>query len=274
MDHLCATDRSPSHATNRRPPTRLRSNSTQLILDAKPTPSPLTIASLCVHKTKNASRWIVPCKVVKILLSAVCEIALSNVHGLRQITHLLDIDADRVIESHCKHTAIAAVGDAELQIGTIRARNQIWLPMTVAYKCQCCCVCIGIVGEYLSHDSMSLDETYPITLERELGGACPLLLAQEFAASQPLRYGRRRGVQSTRGFRRSTSPDDDLRRDASYLRTRTCRAHAHRCVQVLDDLLGESFCLKPRSKNALQGKCRSEIFRVSSLSRTVGGRNE
>jgi hypothetical protein len=38
-----------------------------------------------------------------------CEIALRNVYGLRQITHLLDIDADRVISSHCEQAVVAAV---------------------------------------------------------------------------------------------------------------------------------------------------------------------
>src|SRR5262245_46983074 len=57
------------------------------------------------------------------------------------------------------------------------------------------------------------------------------------AASQPLRNARRRGEQSTRD--RSITPDD-LRRDASYLRSRIWRVHAHGCMHVLDDLLGES----------------------------------
>ena len=61
------------------------------------------------------------------------------------------------------------------------------------------------------------------------------------AASQPLRNARRRGERSTRGFHRSLTPDD-LRRDASYLRSRIWRVHAHGCKHVLDDLLGESGC--------------------------------
>src|SRR6266516_224974 len=67
------------------------------------------------------------------------------------------------------------------------------------------------------------------------------------AASQLLHDGRRRGVQSTRGFRRSISPDD-LCGDESYLRPRTCRVHAHRRVQILDDLLGERVCRRREVK--------------------------
>ena len=63
----------------------------------------------------------------------------------------------------------------------------------------------------------------------------------ESPASLPLRAARRRGEQSTRGFHRSITPDD-LRRDASYLRSRIWRVHAHGCKHVLDDLLGESGC--------------------------------
>src|SRR5215813_9504470 len=59
------------------------------------------------------------------------------------------------------------------------------------------------------------------------------------AASQPLRDAGRPGGQSTRGFRRSITPKE-LRGDASYLRSRIWRVHVRGCVQVLDDLLGES----------------------------------
>src|SRR6266542_5729825 len=67
------------------------------------------------------------------------------------------------------------------------------------------------------------------------------------AASQPLRDARRRGGQSTRGFRRSITPED-LRSDASYLRSRIWRVHVRGCVQVLDDLLGESGCRRREVK--------------------------
>src|SRR5262245_44790444 len=59
------------------------------------------------------------------------------------------------------------------------------------------------------------------------------------AASQPLRDARRRGGRSTRGFRRSITPEE-LRTDASYLRFRVWRVHVRGRMQVLDDLLGES----------------------------------
>jgi hypothetical protein len=65
-----------------------------------------------VHKAKNASRRAVPYKAAK--------------------------------TSHCEHAAIAAVRDAELEIGTVRPRgnNQIRLPMMIACKGQCRCVCL------------------------------------------------------------------------------------------------------------------------------------
>src|SRR5215831_1138857 len=59
------------------------------------------------------------------------------------------------------------------------------------------------------------------------------------AASQPLRDARRRGGRSTRGFRRSITPEE-LRTAASYLRSRVWRVHVRGRMQVLDDLLGES----------------------------------
>src|SRR5262245_2716007 len=59
------------------------------------------------------------------------------------------------------------------------------------------------------------------------------------AASQPLRDAHRRGGRSTRGFRRSIMPEE-LRGDAPYLRSRIWRVHVRGCVQVLDDLRGES----------------------------------
>src|SRR5439155_25283913 len=65
------------------------------------------------------------------------------------------------------------------------------------------------------------------------------LLGSGFAASQLLRQARRRGERSTRGFRR-TIMSDGLRRDRSYLRLCIWRGHAHGCMQVLDDLPGES----------------------------------
>src|SRR5262245_24737310 len=67
------------------------------------------------------------------------------------------------------------------------------------------------------------------------------------AASQPLRDARRPGGQSTRGFRRSITPEE-LRGDASYLRSRIWRVHVRGCVQILDDLLGESGCRRREVK--------------------------
>src|SRR5437660_1282281 len=87
---------------------------------------------------------------------------LIYVHGPRPVAHLLDVDADRVIESHCEHAAIAAVGDAELEIGTVCPRNQMRLAMMIACKGQCRRVCIAIDGKYLPHHPMRLDETHPI----------------------------------------------------------------------------------------------------------------
>src|SRR5262249_43667885 len=51
------------------------------------------------------------------------EIAFRNRHCPRHIMHPLDVDADRVIESHREHAAIAAVRDAELKVGSIRRLN-------------------------------------------------------------------------------------------------------------------------------------------------------
>jgi hypothetical protein len=51
--------------------------------------------------------------------------------------------------------------------------------MMIACKGQCRCVGIAIVGKYLPHDAMRLDETHPITLECELRGPLPLLSAQD-----------------------------------------------------------------------------------------------
>src|SRR5260221_9721562 len=65
------------------------------------------------------------------------------------------------------------------------------------------------------------------------------LLGSGFAASQLLRDARRRGERSTRGFHQAIMPDE-LRRGRSYLRPRIRRKHAHGCIQVLDDLPGES----------------------------------
>src|SRR6476469_8243100 len=109
-----------------------------------------------------------------------CKIGLRNVDGPRQITDLLYIDADGVIESHCDHAAIAAVRNAELKLGTICSRKQIWLAIPVAGKGECRGACFRIVGEYLSHAAMCLDETHPVMLERELRGPCPLLSAQQW----------------------------------------------------------------------------------------------
>ena len=57
-----------------------------------------------------------------------------------QAAHLLDIDADRVIELHREHAAIAAARDAELEMGAICPPSQIRLPMMSACKGQCRCV--------------------------------------------------------------------------------------------------------------------------------------
>src|SRR5260370_11897582 len=65
------------------------------------------------------------------------------------------------------------------------------------------------------------------------------LLGSGFAASRLLREARRRGERSTRGFHRAIM-SDELRRDRSYLRPRIRRGHAHGCMQVVDDLPGES----------------------------------
>src|SRR5215831_8711291 len=75
----------------------------------------------------------------------------------------------------------------------------------------------------------------------------PALPGSGSAASQPLRDARRRGEQSTRGFHRSITPDD-RGRDCSYLRPRIWRVHAHGCIQVLDDLTGESGCRRGEVK--------------------------
>src|SRR5260370_37612924 len=65
------------------------------------------------------------------------------------------------------------------------------------------------------------------------------LLGSGFAAGRLLRDARRRAERSTRGFYRAIMPDE-LRRGRSYLRPRIRRKHAHGCIQVLDDLPGES----------------------------------
>src|SRR5260370_29187315 len=94
-----------------------------------------------------------------------CKIASHNIHGPRQVAHLLDIDTDRVIESHREHAAIAAAGDAELEIGTVCPRDQIRLAMMIPRKGQRRRVCIAIDGKYPPRHPMRLDETHPITLE-------------------------------------------------------------------------------------------------------------
>src|SRR4029079_2918741 len=88
--------------------------------------------------------------------------------GLRQIAQLLDIHADGVVAPQCEHAAVAAVRDAELEIGTGRLRDQIRLPMSVTCEAQCRAVCPAIVGEDASHDAMCLNETNPFVLECEL----------------------------------------------------------------------------------------------------------
>src|SRR5258708_13833771 len=65
------------------------------------------------------------------------------------------------------------------------------------------------------------------------------LLGSGFAASQLLRDARRRGERATCGFHQAIM-SDELRRGRSYLRPRIRRGHAHGCMQVLDDLPGES----------------------------------
>jgi hypothetical protein len=85
-----------------------------------------------------------------------------------------------------------------------------------------------------------------------------------------LRNARRRGEQSTRGFHRSITPDD-LRRDASYLRSRIWRVHAHGCMHVLDDLLGESgvICRSlPFSQNTTSPKVRWTSMPITRRIRT------
>ena len=52
------------------------------------------------------------------------------------------------------------------------------------------------------------------------------------------------------------------------------RWHIHRCAQVLDDLLGKPLRRQARSRNALQGKCRSGIFRWPIPSKTAARPNE
>src|SRR5262249_2217523 len=84
-----------------------------------------------------------------------------------------------MIESHGEHAAIAAVRDAELEIGTVCPRDQMRLPMMMACKGQCRRVRIAIAGKYPPHDAMRLDETHPIALECELRGPCSLLSAQD-----------------------------------------------------------------------------------------------
>src|SRR6478609_3748123 len=112
------------------------------------------------------------------------EIALHDVHGLRQIAQLLDIHADGVVALHCEYAAVAAVRDAELEIGTGRLLDQIRLPMTVTCEAQCRAVCPAIVGEDASHDAMRLNETNPVVLECELRSPRALLSGQ-----QPQRVG-------------------------------------------------------------------------------------
>src|SRR5262245_51671673 len=88
-------------------------------------------------------------------------------------------------------------------------------------------------------------------------------LGSGVAASQPLHDARRRGERSTRGFHHSITPDD-RRRDTSYLLPRIWRAHAHGCIQVLDDLPGESGCRRgevemPSGENAVAKLSAGEV---------------
>jgi hypothetical protein len=90
---------------------------------------------------------------------------LRNLHGPRHVTHLLDVDAHRVIEPQREHAIIAAMRHAELEIFAIRRRSQIWLAIAIARKAQPLRVYIAIVSEYPPRDAMRLDETLPATLE-------------------------------------------------------------------------------------------------------------
>ena len=106
------------------------------------------------------------------------EIALRYRRGLRQFAQLLDVDADRVVAPEREHAAIAAVRDAELEVGAVAPPGESWLPMTVAGKDQCRGVRIAIASEYPPYDAMRLNEASTITLERELRRPGPLLPAQ------------------------------------------------------------------------------------------------
>src|SRR5262249_59445222 len=64
--------------------------------------------------------------------------------------------------------------------------------------------------------------------------------------------------EATRGFHSSITPDD-RRRDCSYLRPRIWRVHAHGCIQVLDDLLGESGCRRREVKMPAGEKAGAEL---------------